>query len=196
MKVYLLLVFVIAVLAVEEKHLIKTSPNDQGRWMTVSEIDRLTMARENFMDVTYTKTLEQGKVLETSKVVPELRMQKIVEPMIAKVSEKRLNATINHLGTYFNRYYTTEDAEKASKWIRQYYEDIIDSIKDKDRKARLSVELFEHRWKQPSVIVRFRGKSASVRDELVILGSHCDSTAGGASRRSPGADDDAVSLFL
>jgi bacterial leucyl aminopeptidase len=191
MKVYLLLVLVLAVIA-QEKHLIKVSQNDQGKWVTEEEINRFTVGTEtNFMDVTYTSDLEKGTVPESSKVISDLRLKSIVHPMIAQVKEANLNKTILHLSSYFNRFYTTQDGEDAAKWIRKQYEDIIDGLSG-DRKARLSVELFEHRWKQPSVIVRFRGKSSSVRDQIVVLGSHLDSTAGGASRRSPGADDDAT----
>ena len=53
----------------------------------------------------------------------------------------------------------------------------------------MTIELFEHTWAQPSLIVTVQG-SGDNRGETVILGGHIDSTAGGATRASPGADDD------
>jgi len=54
----------------------------------------------------------------------------------------------------------------------------------------IEVSLFPHSWLQPSVIARIQGSGPN-EDELVIIGGHEDSVAGGATGRSPGADDDA-----
>jgi len=102
-----------------------------------------------------------------------------------------LNNTIIKLSSYFTRFYTTETALQSAQWLADQYKSVIAQISNAQRRSRFSVELFTHSWKQPSIIVKFKGVSRSVGDEIVILGGHIDSTAGGADRRSPGADDDA-----
>jgi len=67
----------------------------------------------------------------------------------------------------------------------------IQRIANPDRRRRFSASFFPHTWRQPSIIIRVEGVSARVKDEIVIIGGHIDSTAGGPNVRSPGADDDA-----
>jgi leucyl aminopeptidase len=200
MKVFfaiLLAVLFVATIATEEpKRLIKFSESDNGIWMTQSEIEKLsnikTKGQElNFMDITETQHLQDGEVPAVSPIVSELRMQKDVHAAIAQVSEANMNATINKLSQYFNRFYTTDTAVQAAHWLRDQYTDIISKIANADRRRRFSVELFAHTFKQPSVIVKMTGKSPTVGSEIVVIGGHIDSTAGGAGQRSPGADDDA-----
>jgi leucyl aminopeptidase len=57
-------------------------------------------------------------------------------------------------------------------------------------RSDITVSLFKHSWGQPSVIARIKGAGPNA-DEVVIIGAHEDSTNGGGSKRSPGADDDA-----
>jgi len=52
------------------------------------------------------------------------------------------------------------------------------------------VNYFQHSFVQPSVIAKIKGSNPDA-EGIVIIGGHEDSTAGGATRRSPGADDDA-----
>lgn len=72
---------------------------------------------------------------------------------------------------------------QAVNWLKAEYEKAAAGRTD------VSIQLFEHTWAQPSLIVTVAG-SGNNRGETVILGGHMDSTAGGATRASPGADDD------
>jgi bacterial leucyl aminopeptidase len=138
--------------------------------------------------MTETKDLENlGKIkTEVSSIPNEPRLQSIVNPLREQVSLEKYTSIIEHLSTYFTRFYTTETGEKSAVWIRDQFQSMINSLPSA-RRGLFSVRLFGHSFRQSSVIVTMKGKS----DEIVVIGGHLDSTAGGATRRSPGADDDA-----
>jgi leucyl aminopeptidase len=85
---------------------------------------------------------------------------------------------------FHNRYYTQASGEAAAVWLGNQYQNIIAA----NRRTDVTVRRFDHAgFRQPSIIVTIPGSQTS---ELVILGGHLDSTAGSATARSPGADDD------
>jgi len=142
----------------------------------------------NFMDITDTQDLEKGKVPEGSPIISELRQEQYVKSLFTKISETNLNNTIIKMSSFFNRFYTSPTGEESANWLLQQYQEIIDKV-PAPRKEKLSVQLFRHNWRQPSIVARIHGTTS--REEIVIVGGHIDSTAGGANNRSPGADDDA-----
>jgi len=110
--------------------------------------------------------------------------------MIDQVSEEEMKSTISTLQNYNNRHRQAQTGVEAAHWIRDKYQGYIDKITDPKRRARFSVKLFTHSFIQPSVVVRMEGNS-NIKNEVVIIGGHIDSLAGGANARAPGADDDA-----
>lgn len=58
--------------------------------------------------------------------------------------------------------------------------------------SAIKVEQFKHRWTQYSTIVTLPGE----KPDVVILGSHFDSTAGNADAKAPGADDNASGVAV
>jgi len=88
------------------------------------------------------------------------------------------------LSSYHTRYYNTEHGKHAAEWIRDTFK------ANSAGRSDVTVELFPHSWAQPSVVARILGNGPNA-DEVVIVGAHEDSTNGGGTKRSPGADDDA-----
>lgn len=174
----------------KKSRLIKFSENDPGTLMSPEDVDKLTISeRSHFMDVTEYPSPIISKA-RLSAVVSKLRQEKLVDELVKLVSEANLNSTIGHLSSYFTRYYTTDTGVSAVNWLLSKYEEIISSLPPA-RRDRFSCSLFKHSaYPQPSLICKFKGRT--IPDESVIIGGHIDSTAGGPTVRSPGADDDAT----
>lgn len=109
--------------------------------------------------------------------------QDLVNGFLNDVDSKAFEATVTKLSSYFNRYYTTTTGVEAVTWLKGQYE--AASVGRTD----VSIQVFEHTWAQPSLIVTVAG-SGQNKGETVVLGGHIDSTAGGATDAAPGADDD------
>lgn len=170
--------------------------------MSTQEVDSLTIpgkAGVGFFDITdhRNQTLQartpvctrdskehlQGRSFCAS-IPDEPKYEELVNGFNDDINQKGIEATVTHLSTsYFTRYYTTNTAVQAVNWLKGQYEAASAGRTD------VSIQIFEHTWAQPSLIVTVAG-SGDNKGETVILGGHIDSTAGGATRASPGADDD------
>jgi len=121
-------------------------------------------------------------------IPPRPTQQAVVKPLTQKIdqeSQAKITASITHLQSYRTRHATTETGVAAAHWFRDQFQAIINSL-PQERRSLFSVKLFPHTsFRQPSVIATLKGKT----NEIVILGSHEDSTASGGI--APGADDDA-----
>lgn len=120
-----------------------------------------------------------------------INQQSMVEPMVNSVSASNIEATINKLTSFHNRYYKADTGVQSSTHIRDMWAGLSKNRSD------IKVELFTHSaWPQPSVIVTIEG--STYPDEIVILGGHADSIAGGmfggARSHAPGADDNASGI--
>jgi len=168
-----------------EPRLIEFGPH-QRKWMDRSQVDDLVQEGKmnNFMDIT-----ESPEVTVTA---PKLdtpypdgpKHQDVVDALLPQLKVDQIQATISTLSNYFNRYYTTDTGYDAAGWLHSKYKEYAG---DKDY---IDVSFFQNTFKQPSVIARITGSDPQA-DGIVILGGHEDSTAGGPTRQSPGADDDA-----
>jgi len=184
----LVLLVVAVVVAIEAStsvpRLIEFGPN-QRQWLTNEQIEKLARPgmKNNFMDVTDFPEVQKAPAL--TKPIPDgPTHQKEVEALLPNLKVDNIGTTIEHLENYHTRYYTTQTGKDAAEWIYDRYRTYAG---DKDY---ISISLFENTFLQPSVIARLEGTDADAK-EIVILGGHEDSTAGAASARSPGADDDA-----
>jgi leucyl aminopeptidase len=167
-----------------------------GEQKTYVHVDKLSeMAPKageliSYADVTETPFLEQGEVPTTDAIPDRPTQQAIIRPMLQKIdsghSEEHLTSVVRHLSSYRTRSANSDTGVQAVEWLKAEYEKRIAAIEDPARRALFSVAIFPHSsWKQPSLIVKMKGKT----DELVIVGGHIDSTASGGV--APGADDDA-----
>jgi leucyl aminopeptidase len=164
-------------------------------WMSAQEVEE--MANEcgkdhgGYMDITDHMNLnanglsEQIKSrLSASPFPNEPTHQTTVNSFIKLLDTNKLREYNNKLSSFHTRYYTTETGKQAAEWIKSQFE------ANKAGRTDITVELFPHSWLQSSVVARIPG-SGEHADEVVIISAHEDSVNGGATQRSPGADDDA-----
>lgn len=132
------------------------------------------------------------KVRATAASGPySLDQQAVVAPLMPRVSEANMRATISALAAFNNRYYQSETGVQASAWIKSRWSQIASRI------PGATVAEFAHDgWRQPSVILTIPG--ATNPDEIVVLGGHLDSINGWGdeSSRAPGADDNASGIAV
>ncbi|HEY1043762.1 MAG TPA: M20/M25/M40 family metallo-hydrolase, partial [Telluria sp.] len=111
----------------------------------------------------------------------------LVEPILARMHEKNIEATITALAAFTNRYYTSQSGVDASDWLAKTWKDIAAG------RADINVRQLPHKgYRQQSVILTIAGNGQP--EQMVVVGAHLDSIA--TFRRSenavaPGADDDA-----
>ena len=120
-----------------------------------------------------------------------LDQQAVAAPLVAKVTEGGMRATISSLAAFNNRYYASDTGVQAAKWIQGQWQRLAAKI------PGATVELISHEgWSQPSVVLTVPG--AETPDEIVVLGGHLDSINGwGDSKsRAPGADDNASGIAV
>lgn len=113
--------------------------------------------------------------------------REIVEPLLARMEEKNIEATIVALSGFTNRYYTSQSGVDASNWLLQHWSGISSG------RADISVRQFAHaKYPQQSVILTIAGSDNAA--ESIVVGAHLDSIASfgmSAKTVAPGADDDA-----
>jgi leucyl aminopeptidase len=111
----------------------------------------------------------------------------LVEPVLARMSDKNIEATIVTLSAYPNRYYKSQSGVDASSWLFTKWTEMAAGRPD------ITVTQFTHAdYPQKSVMLSIAGSDKP--DESIVLGAHLDSIL--VSRMSdtavaPGADDDA-----
>lgn len=159
-----------------------------AEFLSASQVNGLSApgTKGNFFDVTDYPSPPELKGTNCSglcAIPDEINRKELVEGYLNELNEKGVEATITHLSSYFTRYYTTKTAVEAVAWLKNQYAAAAAGRTDVD------IVEYEHTWAQPSLIVTIPGKDRNA--ETVVLGGHIDSTAGGATAASPGADDDA-----
>lgn len=113
----------------------------------------------------------------------------VVAPLLGRVAESNLRATISGLAAFNNRYYTADTGVQSARWIQQKWQALAAKI------PGATVELVSHDgWPQPSVVMTVPGTDKA--DEIVVLGGHQDSINGwgNTDARAPGADDNASGI--
>jgi leucyl aminopeptidase len=110
----------------------------------------------------------------------------LVREVLPELDQERIRATIGELSAMKNRYYQSESGAAASIWLR-------DRWRSFSAREDVTIELFDHGYKQKSVILTIPGTTRA--SEVVVIGGHLDSIAlGGRASRAPGADDDASGI--
>jgi leucyl aminopeptidase len=160
-----------------------------SKWMTEPEI--LSLIRKEtdcsgWMDITDHPHLAPEKGQPNPRIPSIPVHEEVVNSFISKISMDRFVSTLNGLSSYKTRYYQTSTGEEAALWLQQQY---LNSTGDR---SDITVELYKHSFRQPSVVVRVPG-SGPRKDETVIVGGHLDSinVANPTTGVAPGVDDDA-----
>lgn len=122
----------------------------------------------------------------------EIDQEELVEPMVAQVQASLIEAQIRKMSAYHNRHYKAPTGQDSQNFVLDLWKGFAKSRSD------VKVELYKHKdWPQPSVILTIEG--SDYPNEIVVLGGHADSIAGGmfgggAKSRAPGADDNASGI--
>ncbi|MCM0606096.1 MAG: M20/M25/M40 family metallo-hydrolase [Xanthomonadaceae bacterium] len=179
------------------------------KWMTEKEIRALAIKSHEeghcggFMDVTDFVNSKGLRRVSTKKNLSAYYLLEDRTPMfmrdvnelLGKLSSEKLQATVEKLSSFHNRYYQSEEGVQSMEWIASQFQ------KNKNKRKDIIVEFFDHKnFKQPSVIATIAGQG-ELADEIVVIGGHGDSInwGGGAvssgtkteHARAPGADDNA-----
>ena len=116
--------------------------------------------------------------------------REVVAPMLQRVDEAAISGVIGRLSSYKNRYYRSETGVASSRWVRDRWQELAAGRSD------ITVTTYGHGgFAQESVILTVRG--AAEPDQVVVLGGHLDSIAGGGGdNAAPGADDNASGVAV
>ncbi|WP_426751060.1 M20/M25/M40 family metallo-hydrolase [Myxococcus sp. Y35] len=125
------------------------------------------------------------KAVPATAVTYSIDNAETVNALVKELQEFRIRDTIDHLSSYATRYYSSETGVSAAHSLKQRWEALVPA-----ERTDITVEHFAHSWAQPSVILTIPG--SSLKEEVVVLGGHLDSTSSG--RTAPGADDDASGI--
>jgi bacterial leucyl aminopeptidase len=52
--------------------------------------------------------------------LPDLRHQRLVKPLFAKIETHRMHAVLQHMTGYYNRYYGGTFGEMSSEWLHDH----------------------------------------------------------------------------
>lgn len=113
-----------------------------------------------------------------------------VNALLSELNRNNMSSLVSTLSNYHNRYYTQQTGVDAANWIRSQWQSIAAGRPD------ISVELVNHSWSQPSVVLTITGQTSPA--EIVVLGGHLDSINQGSpsTGRAPGADDNASGIAV
>jgi len=154
-------------------------------WMSQAAIEGLMAQRINFIDVTEQPEVPTPLSPPATQVFPnQPKYKQYVDSLLPLISQNQLSDTVTQLSAFNNRYYTQTTGVSAATWIFDAF------TKYAVGRTDISIQRWAHSWAQPSIIARIPG-IGPLSDEIVVLGAHEDSTAGSATARAPGADDDA-----
>ncbi|KAL8989213.1 MAG: hypothetical protein Q9169_008406 [Polycauliona sp. 2 TL-2023] len=173
--------------------LIKTSPSDQGAWVTDEEkISNYTGKCVHFVDITdikdpavlsvYNGQKDNSRVAAVAAITyPAVSHQTEANSYIAQLTTAGPQTWLRALTDFYNRYYRSTYGTQSSTYLFN----TLKSISAPN--SRITVSQFTHSYAQPSLIVRIPGTSPN----LVIVSAHFDSTGGTSTARGPGAVDNA-----
>ncbi|MBI4346485.1 MAG: M20/M25/M40 family metallo-hydrolase [Elusimicrobia bacterium] len=106
----------------------------------------------------------------------------LAQAAASRVDPAKIQETVEELAAIHTRWYKSATGKGVAEALAKRYRALAGS------RADVEVIVDDHAGKlpQPSLIVRIKGRTRP--DEIVVIGSHIDSTA---RDRAPGADDDA-----
>lgn len=120
--------------------------------------------------------------------LPNLTHQRLVQPLLAQISNQRMHDDLEHLTGYYNRWFGGSTGEKSARWI---HDQVAQIIKEAPFHSYISLEYFTHPFPQPSIIARFEPKVRNWSLPLTVIGAHQDSANYMFPLLpAPGADDD------
>ncbi|KAF7369128.1 Peptide hydrolase [Mycena venus] len=138
-------------------------------WKTEDEKLKLSRAGAQFFDVTNTWEYRQSRIsalaaaLRPLVTFPAPSKTSLIAPLAAQLSITRMNTYLTNL-TAFNRYYTSTGAAPSTYILNLFSSFATNGV---------GVSLFDHSWRQSSIIAKIPGTVAQT--PVTILGAHMDS---------------------
>ena len=123
-------------------------------------------------------------IADATPVIPAKEDIEALHDIVSDLSADQIKATVTEMSELFSRYHTSDSGLSVAAELAIKYQGYAAGRDD------VSAGTFDHgsRTKQPSLVVRIEGTTKP--NEIIVLGSHIDSTAFGGGR-APGADDNA-----
>lgn len=141
------------------------------------------------------QTSDYARILTSIKLdtyqYPTILNPELVQPIIDGISvadiENDLVELIRELPD--DRYYKSENGYQASLYLEKHLNGLISKIASDPVRRLCSVRLFEHEWRQPSVIFKIESPTATSNNGVIIIGCHIDSINFRFYENAPGVDD-------
>ncbi|PVU89022.1 hypothetical protein BB561_005600 [Smittium simulii] len=172
-----------------KKRFIQTSHDSLPVQLDESEIHALRRMGIKFMDVTDTHHMTElfSSVKPYEPFPTKITQYKNVTELNSQLSTEFTRNTLQKFTEFETRYYNSQTGKDAALWLKEQIETIIGSSPSKNF---ATVELFEHKFLQPSVIARIEGTD-DAKHQVIILTAHLDSINTWVPwfGRAPGADD-------
>ncbi|KDN64787.1 putative peptidase family M28, partial [Colletotrichum sublineola] len=180
-----------------EARLIHVFDEKKAEWMTEGDKLRLRRKGRKFRDITDFQELykdsvdaQSGKATNHAAIadLPKIAHQHLIRPLFPKVNQTEMHDVLEHMTSYYNRYYGGPTGEESSVWLHDHIAGIIAAS---PLHAHISLEYFTHEFPQSSIIARFEPKVRDFSKPLTIIGAHQDSANYlFPLLPAPGADDD------
>jgi len=172
-----------------EARLIHVFGEKKAEWMTEGDKLRLRRKGRKFRDITDFQELYDSVDTQSGKAnLPEISHQRLVRPLFSKVNQTEMRDVLEHMTSFYNRYYGGPTGEESSVWLHDHIAGIIAAS---PLHAHISLEYFTHEFPQSSIIARFEPKVRDFSKPLTIIGAHQDSANYlFPLLPAPGADDD------
>ncbi|KAF7353707.1 Peptide hydrolase [Mycena venus] len=158
-------------------------------WMT--ERDKLVAKAmgKGYLDITETQTL--GKLSPKRRFTYPNPNSTIVSGILGNLTTLEPRKNLEQLSSFRTRYCHSDTGKASSEWLLHRIRNYTAELASEEQRPLISVELFKHTWKQPSVIVRMASKDSIDSDPITVIGAHCDSiNIINPYLPAPGADDD------
>ncbi|KAF2669485.1 Zn-dependent exopeptidase [Microthyrium microscopicum] len=174
----------------QQPRLLQVFGEQKSQWMTEGDKLRLHRLGKQFMDLTDHQEFYEQNVdtLAGKATLPNMTHQNLIRPLFSGISTERMHDVLQHMTSYYNRYYGGVIGEYSAVWLHDY---IAKIIRESPFHTHISLEYHTHPFPQPSVIARFEPKVRNFSLPLTILGAHQDSANYNFPLLpAPGADDD------
>lgn len=145
-----------------------------------------------FVSLIYTSSYSRilKNITLDTYVYPSKLHPDIVQPVLSQINaqdvENEMKGFIHDLPG--DRYYKSDNGRKAAMYVKDY---LYDLIGDSSQPDRFEVALFDHEWKQPSIIFKVKRDAihSKKNEKKVIIGCHIDSINFKFYEDAPGVDD-------
>ncbi|KAJ7261268.1 peptidase [Mycena haematopus] len=169
--------------------LVQFSLEEDPVWMTERDKLMTKAMGKGYLDIIATQSL--GKLSPKRRFTYPNPNSTIVSSIIGNLTTSEPRKNLEHLSSFRTRYCHSDSGRASSEWLLHRIRNYTMELAGEEQKPLISVELFEHTWKQPSVIVRMVSKDSLDSDPITVIGAHSDSiNIINPYLPAPGADDD------